>query len=165
MYLGGPWKLLPTTCVAKVEVLDLQHLCLSNLLHTLPKLGNVNIFFKLFEHKTNGAKINNLAALQMNLLKRCVNNWYDKSSLIVIYRRISWYIVSLNLFLGNSGNIRFNVKLICHSHRLFGNYVGLLANIFSQMLNIFNTCIDILVCINNINCASLKLLHYSAKWV
>ena len=63
MYLADPWKLLPTTCVAKVEVLDLQHLCLSNLLHTLPNLN-------FLEHKTDGVKINNLAALQMKLLKR-----------------------------------------------------------------------------------------------
>ena len=68
MYLADPWKLRPTTCVAKVEVLDLQHLCLSNLLHTLL----FNIFLSLSEHKTDGAIINNLAALQMNLLKRCV---------------------------------------------------------------------------------------------
>ena len=128
------------------------------------------------EHKTDGAKINNLDALQLNLLKRCVISEmnvstigvtrarYNKSS-FVLFRRISWYIVSINLFLSNSGNIRLNVKLICHSHRLFENNVRLLVNIFSQKLNIFNACIDILVCINNINCASLKLLRYSSNWV
>ena len=57
------WKLLPTTCIAKVEVLDPQYL--------------YQIFFTLFqnwemstsslnfsEHKTDGVKINNLTALQ-----------------------------------------------------------------------------------------------------
>ena len=91
----------------------------------------------------------------------CVNNWYDKSSYIVLFSRISWYIVSINLFLSNSGNIRFKVKLICHSHCSFENYVGFLVNIFSQKLNIFNICIDILVCINKISWASLTLLRYS----
>ena len=95
----------------------------------------------------------------------CVNNWCNKSSFIVLFRQISWYIVSISLFLGNSGNIRFNVKLIYHSHHLLENYIGLLGNIFSQKWNIFNICIDILVCINDISCAPLKLLRYSDSWV
>ena len=67
MYLTDRWKLLPTTCAAKVEILDLHHLYLSNLFHTLPESGKYQHFSLNFsEHKTDGVKINNFAVLQLN---------------------------------------------------------------------------------------------------
>ena len=67
MYLTDRWKLLSTTCAAKVEILDLHHLYLSNLFHTLPESGKYQHFSLNFsEHKTDGVKINNFAVLQLN---------------------------------------------------------------------------------------------------
>ena len=54
MYLADPWKLLKSSSYYS-------------------KIGEMSTFSLNFtEHKTDGAKINNLAALQSNLLKQCV---------------------------------------------------------------------------------------------
>ena len=67
MYLTDRWKLLPTTYAAKVEILYLHHLCLSNLFHTLPESGKCqHLSLNFSEHKTDGVKINNFAVLQLN---------------------------------------------------------------------------------------------------
>ena len=57
------WKLLPTTCIVKVEVLDPQYLY--QIFFTLFKNWEISTFSLNFsEHKTDGVKINNLTALQ-----------------------------------------------------------------------------------------------------
>ena len=48
MYLADPWKLLSTTCVAKVEVLDPLHLDSQIFFKLFQNWGNADIFFKLF---------------------------------------------------------------------------------------------------------------------
>ena len=71
---------MPTTCHAKVKVLD-PHLCSLSLLDTLPKLGEMSTCPS--EHKTDGVKIHNLAILQMNLSKRCVISEVNASTIDV----------------------------------------------------------------------------------
>ena len=57
------WKLLPTTCIVKVEVLDPQYLY--QIFFTLFQNWEISTFSLNFsEHKTDGVKINNLNALQ-----------------------------------------------------------------------------------------------------
>lgn len=57
------WKLLPTTCIVKVEVLDPQYLY--QIFFTLFQNWEISTFSLNFsEHKTDGVKINNLTALQ-----------------------------------------------------------------------------------------------------
>ena len=139
MYLANPWKLLPTTSVAKVEVLDPQHLYLSNLLHALPKLGKCQYFVQTFQNiKLMTCRNQLVTCFSVELTKmmylfrnECVNNWYNKSSLKMIQKNELVHCLD-KLFLGNSGNIRFNVKFIFHTHRLFENYIRHSFNIFSQ---------------------------------
>ena len=57
------WKLLPTACIVKVEVLDPQYLY--QIFFTLFQNWEISTFSLNFsEHKTDGVKINNLTALQ-----------------------------------------------------------------------------------------------------
>ena len=93
------------------------------------KIGEMQTFSLIYsEHKTDGVKMNKLVPLHLNFLKRCaisekkwVNNWYNKSSFIILFRRI------------DSGKARFNFRLICHTQRLFQNYIVLLVNIHFSM--------------------------------
>ena len=71
MYLAAPWKLLPTTCVVKASAASLFIKSSSY----SSEIGEMSTFsLNISEHKTGGVKINNLAALQLDLLKRCVRN-------------------------------------------------------------------------------------------
>ena len=53
------------------------------------KIGEMSTFLLNFsEHKTDGAKINNLAALQLNLIKRCVISEMNVSTTGMIRARL-----------------------------------------------------------------------------
>ena len=56
MYLADPWKLLPTTYVAKIEVLDLQHMFIKSSYYS-SNIGEISMFsLKFSECKTDVLK-------------------------------------------------------------------------------------------------------------